>query len=44
MILLARLPGLWWSVQATNRKLVQRSEDLLVRLTSCSHEARHASR
>jgi N-acetylmuramic acid 6-phosphate etherase len=26
-------------VQATNRKLIQRSEDMLVRLTSCSQEA-----
>jgi N-acetylmuramic acid 6-phosphate etherase len=40
MILLGRVyQGLMVDVQATNRKLVQRSEDMLVRLTSCSHEA-----
>jgi N-acetylmuramic acid 6-phosphate etherase len=40
MILLGRVyKGLMVDVQATNRKLVQRSENMLVRLTSCSHEA-----
>src|SRR5258707_15417658 len=40
MILLGRVyQGLMVDVQATNRKLVQRSEDMLVRLTACSHEA-----
>jgi N-acetylmuramic acid 6-phosphate etherase len=40
MILLGRVyQGLMVDVQATNRKLVQRSEEMLVRLTSCSHEA-----
>jgi N-acetylmuramic acid 6-phosphate etherase len=40
MILLGRVyQGLMVDVQATNRKLVQRSENMLVRLTSCSHEA-----
>jgi N-acetylmuramic acid 6-phosphate etherase len=40
MILLGRVyQGLMVDVQATNRKLVQRSEDMLVRLTSCSQEA-----
>src|SRR5215470_7084979 len=40
MILLGRVyQGFMVDVQATNRKLVQRSEDMLVRLTSCSHEA-----
>jgi N-acetylmuramic acid 6-phosphate etherase len=42
MVLLGRVyQGLMVDVQATNRKLVQRSEDMLVRLTSCSHEAAH---
>jgi N-acetylmuramic acid 6-phosphate etherase len=40
MILLGRVyRGLMVDVQATNRKLVQRSEEMLVRLTSCDHEA-----
>jgi len=40
MILLGRVyQGLMVDVQATNRKLVQRSEEMLVRLTSCDHEA-----
>jgi len=40
MILLGRVyQGLMVDVQASNRKLVQRSEDMLVRLTACSHEA-----
>jgi N-acetylmuramic acid 6-phosphate etherase len=40
MILLGRVyRGLMVDVQASNRKLVQRSEDMLVRLTTCSHEA-----
>ena len=40
MILLGRVyQGLMVDVQATNRKLVQRSEEMLVRLTACSHEA-----
>jgi N-acetylmuramic acid 6-phosphate etherase len=40
MILLGRVyQGLMVDVQATNRKLVQRSENMLMRLTSCSHEA-----
>jgi N-acetylmuramic acid 6-phosphate etherase len=40
MILLGRVyQGLMVDVQASNRKLVQRSEDMLVRLTGCSHEA-----
>jgi len=40
MILLGRVyQGLMVDVQATNRKLVQRSENMLVRLTSCSHES-----
>jgi N-acetylmuramic acid 6-phosphate etherase len=49
MILLGRVyQGLMVDVQASNQKLVQRSEDMLVRLTGCSHEAardalRHAS-
>ena len=46
MILLGRVyQGLMVDVQATNRKLVQRSEEMLVRLTSCDHEtARDALR
>ena len=40
MILLGRVyQGLMVEMQASNRKLVQRSEDMLVRLTGCSHEA-----
>jgi len=40
MILLGRVyRGLMVDVQATNRKLVQRSEEMLVRLTSCDHVA-----
>jgi N-acetylmuramic acid 6-phosphate etherase len=40
MILLGRVyQGLMVDVQASNRKLVQRSEDMLVRLTGCSDEA-----
>ena len=40
MVLLGRVyQGLMVDVQASNRKLVQRSEDMLVRLTGCSHEA-----
>jgi N-acetylmuramic acid 6-phosphate etherase len=40
MILLGRVyQGLMVDVQATNRKLVRRSEEMLVRLTSCSHQA-----
>jgi N-acetylmuramic acid 6-phosphate etherase len=40
MILLGRVyQGLMVDVQATNQKLVQRSEDMLVRLTACSREA-----
>jgi N-acetylmuramic acid 6-phosphate etherase len=40
MILLGRVyQGLMVDVQATNRKLVQRSEEMLVRLTSCDLEA-----
>jgi N-acetylmuramic acid 6-phosphate etherase len=44
MMLLGRVyQGLMVDVQATNRKLIQRSEDMLVRLTSCSHEAARES-
>ncbi len=40
MILLGRVyQGLMVDVQASNRKLVQRSEDMLIRLTGCSQEA-----
>ena len=40
MVLLGRVyQGLMVDVQASNRKLVQRSEDMLVRLTGCSHQA-----
>jgi len=40
MILLGRVyQGLMVDVQAANQKLVQRSEDMLVRLTGSSHEA-----
>src|SRR5262249_16039264 len=40
MILLGRVyQGLMVDVQTSNRKLVRRSEDMLVRLTACSHEA-----
>jgi N-acetylmuramic acid 6-phosphate etherase len=40
MIVLGRVyRGLMVDVQASNRKLVQRSEDMLVRLTGCSDEA-----
>jgi N-acetylmuramic acid 6-phosphate etherase len=40
MILLGRVyQGLMVDMQASNRKLVQRSEDMLVRLTACSNEA-----
>jgi N-acetylmuramic acid 6-phosphate etherase len=40
MILLGRVyEGLMVDVQAGNQKLVQRSEDMLVRLTGCSREA-----
>ena len=39
MVLLGRVyQGLMVDVQAANQKLVQRSEDMLVRLTGCSHE------
>src|SRR4029078_3716367 len=40
MILLGRVyEGLMVDVQAVNAKLVRRSEDMLIRLTSCSREA-----
>ena len=40
MILLGRVyEGLMVDVQAVNQKLVRRSEDMLIRLTSCSREA-----
>ena len=40
MILLGRVyQGLMVDVQAVNQKLVQRSEDMLVRLTGCSRDA-----
>jgi N-acetylmuramic acid 6-phosphate etherase len=40
MILLGRVyEGLMVNVQAVNQKLVRRSEDMLMRLTSCSREA-----
>jgi N-acetylmuramic acid 6-phosphate etherase len=40
MILLGRVyQGLMVDMRAANRKLIQRSEDMLVRLTSCSREA-----
>ena len=42
MILLGRVyQGLMVDVQAVNQKLVQRSEDMLVRLTGCSGDAAH---
>jgi N-acetylmuramic acid 6-phosphate etherase len=44
MILLGRVyQGLMVDVQAANQKLVQRSEDMLVRLTGSSHEAARAA-
>ena len=43
MILLGRVyDGLMVDVQAVNQKLVRRSEDMLVRITGCSAEARAA--
>jgi N-acetylmuramic acid 6-phosphate etherase len=44
MILLGRVyDGLMVDVQAVNQKLVRRSEDMLVRITSCSHEEARAA-
>ena len=44
MILLGRVyDGLMIDVQAVNQKLVRRSEDMLVRITSCSHEEARAA-
>jgi N-acetylmuramic acid 6-phosphate etherase len=44
MILLGRVyDGLMVDVQAVNQKLVRRSEDMLVRITGCSHEEARAA-
>jgi N-acetylmuramic acid 6-phosphate etherase len=44
MILLGRVyDGLMVDVQAVNQKLVRRTEDMLVRITGCSHEEARAA-